>query len=278
MSIRLMTKVWDGAPYGGGTLIVLLALADWANDAGERIFPHIETLAEKARLSVKQTRTVLKTLVEDGFLFEGEQTRTGGRGKRLDYRINLERFTKLPSLEEAEIRASEEGSFGSETGKSSTGEGEISSSHIDEPSTDPSSDPSSNPSSTSTAVAVVQGPSDLEIAVQYFNTAARNCPKWTPAKQMTANRKKVITARLKEAGLDGWRRAVDLAHDSAFLGGPVPTHGDHRNWRMDIAWFAKSENFAKITEGKYPPGKGGPGPGRGLATAAAGIMAALDQR
>lgn len=249
MSIRLMTKVFDGAPYGGGTFIVLLALADWANDAGERIFPHIETLAAKARLSVKQTRAVLKTLVEDGFLIEGCNT-GGGRGKRLDYKINVERFTKLPSLEEAEVSASQEGSLPLESGKSAPAEGKSAPAYIDNHQAIHQENPSTHPP----ALAVV-APSDLELAVQAFNQSAETCPKWTSCISTSHARRAAILARLKEHGLDGWRRAVALAAASGHLGGPVPTSGTHQGWRMDIGWFAKAEHFGKILEGGYAPAK-----------------------
>jgi len=34
MSIRVMTAVWDHSPYESGELLVLLALADWADEPG----------------------------------------------------------------------------------------------------------------------------------------------------------------------------------------------------------------------------------------------------
>lgn len=34
MSIKVMTLVWECAPYGEATLLALLALADWADDSG----------------------------------------------------------------------------------------------------------------------------------------------------------------------------------------------------------------------------------------------------
>ena len=56
-----MTQVWDHAPYKGSDLLILLALADMANDSG-KCWPSIQTLANKARLSERQTRIILKRL------------------------------------------------------------------------------------------------------------------------------------------------------------------------------------------------------------------------
>ena len=34
MSIKVMTTVWAEAPYQGGALLILLAMADWADENG----------------------------------------------------------------------------------------------------------------------------------------------------------------------------------------------------------------------------------------------------
>lgn len=97
MSIRLMTKVWDSSCYEGGTLLVLLALADWANDDGDRLFPHMAQIAKRARLCERQARRVLRDLERDGVLIP-KTNKTGGRGNRVEYKINLESMTKCPPL------------------------------------------------------------------------------------------------------------------------------------------------------------------------------------
>src|SRR5262249_22305654 len=61
MSIKVMTRVWTHSQRKDGELLVMLALADFANDAGE-CWPSILTLAQKARLTERQTRRVLKRL------------------------------------------------------------------------------------------------------------------------------------------------------------------------------------------------------------------------
>lgn len=91
MSIRLMSQVWSDAPFEGGALLVLLALADYANDDGES-FPSVESLALKARLSERQTQRTLITLVSERWLsiYGGE-----GRGKA-GRRTSLYRLTPQP--------------------------------------------------------------------------------------------------------------------------------------------------------------------------------------
>jgi len=64
----------------------MLALADFANDQGE-CWPSVPVLAEKARLTERQTRRVLDKLVEAGEIRRIRST--GGRNKRNRYFITL---------------------------------------------------------------------------------------------------------------------------------------------------------------------------------------------
>jgi hypothetical protein len=78
-----MTRIWEHAPYKESTLLVLLALADYADDHGI-CWPDIPSLAAKARISDRRAIDIIKALEEDGaILFE----RGGGRGKRSRYAI-----------------------------------------------------------------------------------------------------------------------------------------------------------------------------------------------
>lgn len=67
MSIRVMTFVWDHAPVKGSKLIVLLALADHANDHGH-CWPSMERIAHRARMSERQAQRVIVGLVDEGLL------------------------------------------------------------------------------------------------------------------------------------------------------------------------------------------------------------------
>lgn len=92
MSIRVMTLVWDSDAYQGGTLLVLLAMADWAQDDGSKVHPHMETLAKKARLSVRGAQRCVGELKKDGVIVEVLGPR---RGRATEYKIMLERVKEL---------------------------------------------------------------------------------------------------------------------------------------------------------------------------------------
>ena len=267
MSIRLMTQVWDGGCYSGSTLLVLLAIADFASNDGRRIFPHVETLAEKARISTRAVQLALNVLIEDGVLSTDD--RAGGRGKRVEYRMDVERVKNMRPTQKGEGDDEKARSARPQSPNLAPAKSEnFDIAYKDEPSTEPSREPLSEPPLT--AVAVCEAPSEIDLAVQAYNEGAEQCPKWTKCWKVTPPRKKAIAARLGDVGLDGWRRAVEIAAASGFLGGPMPTSGDHRDWRLDIAWFAKAENFTKIIEGKYAPARAA-GHGRAIDTALEGI-------
>lgn len=137
-----MTLVWDRArQYEGGTLLALLALADWSDDEG-RCFPSRTQLGEKSRLTERQTYNVLKRLEDDGVLQRtGEvavrdgagwrfvKGSAGGRGRFVVYRINTAMFAGIQAGKAEKISGNAEPGnpeIGSaETLKSATGNPEI---------------------------------------------------------------------------------------------------------------------------------------------------------
>ena len=86
VSIKIMSRVWACSQTAGGELLVMLALADFANDDGES-WPSIPVLAEKARLTDRQVQYVLPKLQAIGEL--KIQRSNGGRNRRNRYIINV---------------------------------------------------------------------------------------------------------------------------------------------------------------------------------------------
>jgi hypothetical protein len=84
-----MSNVWADSQQKEGALLVLLAIADFADDDG-RAYPSVIALAKKSRLSERQVIRVVRKLEEDGELrVEREPGRhnthwvTMGRGEKL---------------------------------------------------------------------------------------------------------------------------------------------------------------------------------------------------
>lgn len=90
MSVRVLSMVWEGYPGGGSHLLVMLALADWSDDAG-RCWPSIAAIGRKARLSPDQARRVTHRLIESGVLQVTGSKDGGGASRR--YQIQLDKLT-----------------------------------------------------------------------------------------------------------------------------------------------------------------------------------------
>ncbi len=78
MSIKTMTRVWETANARGNRLLMLLALADHADDDGI-CWPGIERLAVKTRLTARQVQRILRSLGESYTTYIGRCK--GGRSK-----------------------------------------------------------------------------------------------------------------------------------------------------------------------------------------------------
>ena len=67
MSIKVMSWVWENSDTSGSVRLVLLALADSANDDGI-CWPGLETIAKKARISKRYVIEIIKQLEDKGSL------------------------------------------------------------------------------------------------------------------------------------------------------------------------------------------------------------------
>lgn len=86
MSIRVVDWVLRESPATQGRRLVLIALADTADDDGGDTYPSVETVASKARLSVRATKYALKQLRESGAIVDCGPSKYGTR----TYRIVME--------------------------------------------------------------------------------------------------------------------------------------------------------------------------------------------
>lgn len=92
-------------------------------------------------------------------------------------------------------------------------------------------------------------PLDALVAFELWNETALRCGLPQAAK-LTNDRKRKIRARLKDYGLDGWRRALANIERSSFL-----TGNNDRNWRADIDFLLKPSSFSKVHDGGYGNGR-----------------------
>mgnify|MGYP000911143796 CR=1 FL=1 len=71
MSIRHMSAIWDSQLYDGPKLLMMLALADWA-DADGWCYPRNETLARRIRRDVKTVYRILGQLETEGAIHRAD--------------------------------------------------------------------------------------------------------------------------------------------------------------------------------------------------------------
>jgi hypothetical protein len=100
MSIRVIQWVWDHSTAEGLDRLVLLAIADCANDHGRDAYPGFAELARKSRIARSTLGDVLKRLRERGHI--QIQEAGGGRGHRTVYRVVM--VLEEPSEQESGSR------------------------------------------------------------------------------------------------------------------------------------------------------------------------------
>ncbi len=84
MSIKAMTTVWEKSEQSGSSLLMLLAIPDYAQDDGSGAWPSLATLARKTRMKRRNAIYTIKKLEKAGELFV---IRRGGKHKSNEYAI-----------------------------------------------------------------------------------------------------------------------------------------------------------------------------------------------
>jgi len=80
MSVRMSSEVW-GLQVKSNRKLVLLALADYANDEGASMYPTIDSLVNRTGVARRTVMRILKELREAGALvcYEYKPTQHGGK-------------------------------------------------------------------------------------------------------------------------------------------------------------------------------------------------------
>lgn len=123
-----MSRVWE-LDLPSTAKVVLLCLADHANDEGAHVYPSVGLTAAKCSLSERAVQNALRDLREDGILVEVRKG--GGRGRTTEYRIDLNGVADAPFFVERVNEQIEKGERRSPKGEPAA----------PEPSEPPSSEP-----------------------------------------------------------------------------------------------------------------------------------------
>ncbi|MDF4579352.1 helix-turn-helix domain-containing protein [Vibrio parahaemolyticus] len=105
MSIKIQSYAWDILAFKGNTKLVVLCLADFANDEG-CCWPSLSTVARKSGVSVSTVKSIIKSLVEGGWLSKKTRSKIGTDGRRVAdsnlYTLNVDKLKKVAREHEAE--------------------------------------------------------------------------------------------------------------------------------------------------------------------------------
>jgi hypothetical protein len=101
MSIRLMTDVWDTAVSPATTRLVLLALADQANDEGV-CWPFMATIASRAGCGLSTARKACAELENQGLLRREFRKAEDGDNDRSIYVVNADKLAELAGAARSE--------------------------------------------------------------------------------------------------------------------------------------------------------------------------------
>lgn len=104
MSILLMSRVF-ATNLQPSKKIVLLSLADFANDDGKNIFPSVATIAKKSSLSHRSVQTIIGDFTESGILRTTKNKFGGAPGATRHLEFNLTALDNLVRLARDEIFA-----------------------------------------------------------------------------------------------------------------------------------------------------------------------------
>ena len=228
MSMLLMVKVLQAKIGSPARKLVLLKLADNANDKGE-CWPSYQNIADHCEMSRRSIITHITNLKKLGFIsIENRKTLNG-------YTSNMYRLTI----------SSKNISLGGEN--ISPGGGENISpriSHSFEPVNEPLKIPEISKGD--------KPKTPYKKIVALYNEIL---PELEPVNFITEKRKKSIK-RLFEyheahKDLSWWEDYFKLVSQSNFLTGRVHSEGKYQNWKCSFNFLVDIENFVKVIEGGY---------------------------
>jgi hypothetical protein len=217
MSIRMMSAVWELA-LPAFEKLVLLALADCANDEGE-CWPSIATLKRKTGAGERTIQRAIRALELEGVV---ERKETIGKGNR--YWLHprhtgtparaapvSDRHPPPPERHPTPARAAPKPSI-----------------TVKEPSNHCASDDALRP----------------EHVFEKWNETAVRIGR-PQVRDLTPERRSKLKARIAGYSLDDFRTVLANIEASPFLRG-------EKNWSgVTFDWFTKKANFQKILEGNY---------------------------
>lgn len=96
----------------------------------------------------------------------------------------------------------------------------------------------------------IEKPDDVRVAFDLWVEMATRTGLPVP-ELLTDERRRKIKARLKDGGLDAWRRAIKAVEGSAFCRGQTPARDGHKPFRADLTFITQAQSYSRLLEGFY---------------------------
>lgn len=210
-----MTCVWDNSIQKGSALLVLLSLADNANEEN-KAWPSIPTIAKKTRLTERYVQSILRKIADDGELMIVPGERYGISSNTYIITVGVK---PAAPVKPAALTGEPEGI----------------------PTGEPEDTPGVKPAAPKPSVNHQSFNHQLTIMVEYWHSAFPH--KRKPRIKTKSTRVKVKTRLKEKYFVDNWKLSLERASKSTFLQGS--------SW-FTFGWFVKNQdNYLKMLDGNY---------------------------
>lgn len=212
MAVGVFDRVWKHSKHGGTELLVLLAIADNANEEHAEAWPSIAYLAQKTRMTERGVQKVIRRLQQSGEL---EVLPPKGDRKANTYRVNVAERTGEQRSGVNDVQG--EPPFGGEGEQDSPGgvNGGSPKPSI-EPSIEPSTTPYSPPGDGMTQTGSIYS-DDFETFWKAYPRKVKKGYAWQSWQKIKAR----PTLEAVLLAIDGYRESLDwLKNDGEFIPHP----------------------------------------------------------
>lgn len=261
MSIKYVLAALEAQIGSAAAKLVLISLADNADNETGKCWPSIKSICQRAELSDRAVRDNIQKLEGMGLLTVTRRMHEGVNLPNI-YVLHIEKLISL-NHSKASNRDNERASgvVNLLQGGGEPPSGGVVNLLPTNLSLEPVIEPSISslhseipishvkPEKTKTAEDPV-----IDSAFNLYNEYAE-LASWPKATKLTVPRRSSMKARIADAGgLDGWKAAMERAVKS-----PLLTGQNERGWRADLDFFLQAKSFTKLLEGSYdsrkPAGK-----------------------
>jgi len=238
VSVKIQARVWEYSQHGGTALLMLLAIADFADDDG-RAYPAVATLAAKCRMQPRNANVILATLRKSGDL--AIRIGEGPKGTNLYHVLPLQSIAPLQDIAPLHSNASPPAIQGIYPLQRSAVN----------PSVNHHEPPRGLP--TCPVQRIVDAyhrlmPDNPKCKVINDARMAQIKKRWKEAARLTCKPFGYATAK---DGIAAWEKFFAICAESLFLTGRAPPQPGKPPFVADIDFLFSPSAFAKCLENKY---------------------------